>query len=379
MVQTDTSAGLERLTLTGPPEQRGRTHGEAYAAEIAANVERYLAVFEHYGADRETVYEQAGRFADIIEDANADYFAEMEGVAAGADVDLLDVTVLNARWEVMYSAYAEAAADAGGTGEGERADAAPDGCTAFGARPEFTAAGRTLIGENWDWIPEIETFLMDLQPEDGPRSLTMTEAGIVGGKIGLNEHGIGMLLNGLVAEGDGEEPFKKPYHVRFREAMLADSLHGAIQPLIESDRACSANVLLAHAEGEMIDLELAPEIQNYRYPEDGLLTHANHFQDRDRVDSQFERIATSTLCREPRLRRLLEQQSGHLDVAAAQESLRDHFGHPQSVCMHPDEDDHELERDQTNVSVVMDLEKRELYATQGPPCENAYERFELGS
>lgn len=367
-----TQHGLERLELSGGPERRGETHGEAFADEIAANVERYLSVFEHYGADRDTVYDQAEQFADIIERENADYFAEMAGVAAGAgdDVDLLDVTVLNARWEVMYSAYAEAA-------EGEVEKAAPDGCTAFGARPEFTAAGRTLVGENWDWIPEIETFLMDLQPEDGPRSLTMTEAGIVGGKIGVNEHGIGMLLNGLVAEGDGEDPFKKPYHVRFREAMLADSLHGAIQPLIEKDRACSANVLLAHEEGEMIDLELAPEIQNYLYPEDGLLTHANHFQDRDRVDSQFERIATSTLCREPRLRRLLEQQAGGLSVATAQEALRDHFGHPQSVCMHPDADDHELERDQTNVSVVMDLEKRELYATQGPPCENEYVRHEL--
>lgn len=369
-----TQHGLERLELTGPPEERGRTHGEAFADEIAANVERYLDVFAHYGADEETVYEQAEQFVDVIENANADYFAEMEGVAAGAgeDVDLLDVTVLNARWEVMYSAYAEAA-------EAEKGDAAPDGCTAFGARPEFTAAGRTLIGQNWDWIPEIDVFLIDLQPEDGPRSLTMTEAGIVGGKIGLNEHGIGMLLNGLVAEGDGENPFETPYHVRFREAMLADSLHGAIQPLIESDRANSANVLLAHAEGEMIDLELAPEIQNYLYPEDGLLTHANHFQERDRVDSQFERIATSTLCREPRLRRLLEQQSGSLDVAGAQEALRDHFGRPASVCMHPDESDPEPERSETNMSVVMDLEQRELYATQGPPCENEYERFELGS
>jgi len=362
--------GLERLVLSGDPEQRGRTHGEAFADEIAANVERYLDVFEHYGADRDTVYDQAEQFVGVIGDANADYFTEMEGVAAGADVDLLDVTVLNARWEVMYSAYAEAA-------EATEEDAAPDGCTAFGAQPEITAEGRTLIGQNWDWIPNIDTFLMDLRPEDGPNSLTMTEAGIVGGKVGLNEHGIGMLLNGLVAEGDGTNPFKKPYHVRFREAMLADSLHGAIQPLIDRDRANSANVLLAHAEGEMIDLELAPEIQNYLYPEDGLLTHANHFEDRDRVDSQFERIATSTLCREPRLRRLLSKQSGSLDVAGAQEALRDHFGRPASICMHPDESDPEPERSETNVSVVMDLEKRELYATQGPPCENAYELFEL--
>jgi isopenicillin-N N-acyltransferase-like protein len=364
--------GLERLVLTGDPRERGRTHGEAFADEVAANVERYLSVFAHYGADEDTVYEQAEQFVDVIEDANADYFAEMEGVAEGAGLDLLDVTVLNARWEVMYSAYAEAA-------EAEQADAAPDGCTAFGAQPEITATGRTIVGQNWDWIPDIDVFLMELRQDDAPDSLTMTEAGIVGGKVGLNEHGIGMLLNGLVAEGDGAQPFRVPYHVRFREAMNADSLHGAIKPLIETDRANSANVLLAHAEGEMINLELAPTVQNYLYPEDGLLTHANHFEERDRVTSEFERIATSTLCREPRLRRLLSNQSESIDVAGAKESLRDHFGRPASVCMHPDESEPEPERSRTNLSAVMDLEKRALYATQGPPCENEYHRFDLAA
>lgn len=362
---------LERLTLTGGPRQRGLAHGEAYADEIAANVERYLSVFAHYGADEETVYDQAEEFVDVIKSANGEYFSEMKAVAEGAGLDLLDVTMLNARWEVMYSAYAEAAEDVD--------DAAPDGCTAFGARPEFTTEGRTLIGQNWDWIPDIDLFLMELRQEGAPNVLTMTEAGIVGGKVGLNEHGIGMLLNGLVASGDGDQPFRTPYHVRFREAMNAETLHGAIQPLIETDRANSANVMLAHAEGEMIDLELAPSVESYLYPEDGLLTHANHFKERDRVDSEFERIATSTLCREPRLRRLLSNQRGELDVAGAQESLQDHFGRPASVCMHPDESDPEPERSRTNFSVVMDLEEGRLYGTYGPPCENEYQEFELAS
>jgi isopenicillin-N N-acyltransferase-like protein len=372
MAQTRKPAALERLTLSGEPRERGVTHGEAFADEVAANVERYLSVFAHYGADRETVYDQAEQFVDVIEDANADYFAEMEGVAEGAGVDLLDVTVLNARWEVMYSAYAEAA-------EAEMEAAAPDGCTAFGAQPEITGSGRTLIGQNWDWIPDIDVFLQEVRGDDAPDSLTMTEAGIVGGKVGLNEHGIGMLVNGLVAEGDGDQPFRTPYHVRFREAMNADTLHGAIQPLIETDRANSANVLLGHESGEMIDLELAPTVQNYLYPEDGLLTHANHFEERDRVNSEFERIATSTLCREPRLRRLLSNQSGSIDVETAQDALRDHVGKPASVCMHPDESAPEPERSRTNVSAAMDLERRELYATYGPPCENEYRRFALAS
>lgn len=372
MAQANKPRQLERLELTGGPRERGLTHGQTFADEIEANIDRYLSVFEHYGADEETVYEQAEEFVGIIEAENADYFEEMRGISEGAGLDIVDVTVLNARWEVMYSAYAEAA-EAGGK------DAAPDGCTAFGAQPEITADGHTIIGQNWDWIPSIDIFVMDIRRDDAPNMVTMTEAGIVGGKIGVNEHGIGMLLNGLVAEGDGEQPFKKPYHVRFWEALNAKTLHGAIQPLIETDRANSANVLLAHEVGEMIDLELAPQIEHHLYPDDGLLIHANHFEERGDVNSTFERVATSSLCRAPRLRRLLSKQRGNIDVASVKESLQDHFGRPSSVCMHVDEEAPEAERSQTNGSFVMDLNERCLYGTYGPPCENEYRSFEVAS
>jgi isopenicillin-N N-acyltransferase-like protein len=368
MSEVTKSKPLRRLELTGGPRERGLTHGETFATEVAANVDRYLEAFGYYGADEETVYEQAAEFVDIIEAENEAYFAEMEGVAEGAGVDIEDVTLLNARWEVMYSAYADAA-------EAAAEDAATDGCTAFGAQPEITASEHTIIGQNWDWKPDIDIFVMDIRQDDAPNMVAMTEAGIVGGKIGVNEHGIGMLLNGLVADGDGDQPFRKPYHVRFREALNAEQLHNAVHPLIEKDRANSANVLLAHEEGEMMDLELAPETENYLYPEDGLLTHANHFEDRSRVDSEFERIVPDSLCRAPRLKRLLSKQRGEISIEKAQETLQDHFGRPGSICMHVDESDPELERSRTNTSMVMDLDERRLLGTYGPPCENEYREF----
>lgn len=361
---------LKRLELTGGPQERGQAHGETFAEEVAANVDRYLEVFAYYGADEETVYEHAAEFVDIIEAENESYFAEMEGVAQGAGVDIEDVTLLNARWEVMYSAYADAAKEAG-------EDAVTDGCTAFGAQPEVTTSGHTIIGQNWDWNPDIDIFVMDIRQDDAPNMVAMTEAGIVGGKIGVNEHGIGMLLNGLVADGDGDQPFRKPYHVRFREALNAERLHEAVHPLIEKDRANSANVLLAHAEGEMMDLELAPETENYLYPEDGILTHANHFEDRSRVDSEFERIVPSSLCRAPRLKRLLSKQRGNISMESGREVLQDHFGRPGSICMHADEREPEAERSRTNTSIVMDLDQRRLLGTYGPPCENDYREFEV--
>ena len=61
---------------------------------------------------------------------------------------------------------------------------------------------------------------------------------------------------------------------------------------------------------------LAPETAHYLYPEEGLLTHANHFEDRSDVRSEFERILPNTLCRAPRLKRLLSASAGELGVTA---------------------------------------------------------------
>ena len=352
---------VETAVLSGGPHERGRTHGEEFAAETEHNVEVYFDRFAYHGADESTVREQAAEFTTFIEDENPTYFREMEGVAEGSSVPIEEIAMLNARWEVMYSALADEAEEV-------------DGCTGFGIQQEVTADGNAYMGQNWDWIPPIETFVMDLRQADGPNMVMMTEAGIVGGKIGVNEHGIGMTCNVMISDSDGENPYRKPMHVRFREAMNAKRLDKAISPLITGDRAVSANVILGHAAGEFIDLELAPEHVNYLYPEQGILTHTNHFEGGG-VESQFETLLPDTLCRAPRLRRLLERESGQIDVETLQQGLRDHFGKPASICRHPDQELDERERLQTDGSYVIDLENRSLHATNGPPCERSYAEF----
>jgi isopenicillin-N N-acyltransferase-like protein len=354
---------VRSLVLEGDAYDRGVTHGEAFAEEIRSNVEVYFDRFDFHGADEATVRDQAEEFVPFIGDANEEYAEEMAGVADGSGVPIEEVAMLNARWEVMYSALADEAAEV-------------DGCTGFGLQPEVTADGNAYMGQNWDWIPPIETFVMQLSREDAPDMVVMTEAGIVGGKIGVNEHGIGITCNGLISAGDGENPFRTPMHVRFRESMDARRLDTAIKPLIAGDRAVSANVILGHAAGEFIDLELSPTTVNYLYPDDGILTHTNHFED-DRVDSEFELLLPDTLCRAPRMRRLFSERVDEVALEDMKEVLRDHFGRPASICRHTDDDLPERDRLQTDGSYVIDLEGRRLHATRGPPCETDYRAFGL--
>ena len=362
---------LPSLTLTGTPYERGVKHGEAFTAEIAKNLEIYLDTFEHKGSSRDVVYEQAAKFVPLIEAENESYAEEMRGVADGSGRTIEDITILNARYEVMYSAFKSVADDLGVT--------KPDACTAYGIRNTRSENGHTYLGQNWDWMPGLETFVMDVRQDDNPDYVAMTEAGIVGGKIGVNEAGIGMTLNGLVTQNDGEDPFRKPYHVRFQEIFNAERMDSAIGSLIVDDRVCSANVIIAHESGEMINLELAPERANYIQPdEDGLLVHANHVEDTATMDSEFEKLIPDTLCRAPRLRRLLREGTGKISESSIEAALSDHVGYPNSLCRHPDENEPELDQLETGGSYIMDLTEKRLRGTNGPPCQHEYIEFNVG-
>lgn len=373
---------FERVVLTGSPYERGREHGERFADAVASNVEVYRERFAHEGVDLEAIREHAAEYVAVIERDNPAYAAEMRGVAEGSDVPLPDVAMLNVRWEVIYPAWKDrteaARGDADATSETGHPPA--DGCTSFGVRPPATADGKTYVGQNWDWLAPVadNVFLMEVRREDAPDALAMTEAGIVGGKIGVNEHGIGLAVNGLISTADGENAFRKPYHVRFREVLDADRFDDALRPVVETERVCSANVLIGHADSEVIDLEAAPGHVNPIYPDDGILTHANHFET-DAVKSVTETRSPSTLYRASRLRRLLagDADGDGIDSATLQGALRDHFGRPASICSHVDESLPAVEHGRTNASFVIDLEERTLLGQRGPPCEGEYRAYAL--
>lgn len=385
---TSTTSEFERAVLTGSPVERGRTHGERFADAVASNVELYRERFAHEGVDVDAVREHAAEYVDLIDRERPAYAAEMRGVAEGSGVPLADVAMLNVRWEVIYPAWkdqteAEPGGDATAADEGERekrrGDPPVDGCTSFGVAPPATADGRTYVGQNWDWLASVvdNVFLMEVRRDDAPDFLAMTEAGIVGGKVGVNEHGIGLAVNGLISAEDGTNELRIPYHVRFRDVLDADRFDDALRPVVETDRVCSANVLLGHADGEVIDLEAAPDLVNPLYPEEGVLTHSNHFET-DAVESVNERRGPSTLYRGPRLRRLLADAAEEgIEPADVQAALRDHFGRPASICSHVDESLPEVEHGQTNASFVIDLEGRRLLGQRGPPCRGEYREYAL--
>jgi isopenicillin-N N-acyltransferase-like protein len=370
---------LTVLDLGAEPRERGKIHGRVMRREIRENYATYVERFEAGGARLPVVLEQSDAWAAFIARDNPEYAEEMAGVAAGADLSLTEIALLNARYELTYCLF-------GSEAQSVNRPVAPEqeGCTAFGLLGELTANNHTLIGQNWDWLQKVQgrVFVMRVarssEPGKGkPDFVGFTEAGIVGCKMGVNAAGIGLVVNGLVTDRDGANGFRKPFHVRCREILDAWTFDKALLPIVQTDRCCSTNFLLGHADGEIIDIEATPDYCSYIYPADGLLTHANHLVRETRIASQFERIAPHSLYRANRLERLLRGSGAEIGIDTIHTALSDHFSTPASICRHPDVTLPEAKRVISVACVAMDLNTRTLYVTDGQACQSAFQAVSL--
>jgi isopenicillin-N N-acyltransferase-like protein len=370
---------LTVLDLDLDPRERGRVHGRSMRPEIHDNYTTYVERFEAGGAKLPVVLEQSDAWAEFIARDNPEYAEEMAGVAAGANLSLTEIALLNARYELAYCVFGAEAQTLNNAAKQEQ-----EGCTAFGLMPDMTASGHTIIGQNWDWLQKVRghVFIMRVkrssEPGTGkPDFVGFTEAGIVGCKMGVNAAGIGLCVNGLVTNRDGVNGFRKPFHVRCREILDAWTFDKALLPVVQTDRCCSTNFLIGHADGEIIDIEATPDYCSYIYPQDGVVTHANHLVRETRIASQFERIAPHSLYRANRLERMLRQSGGEVGVETIHTLLSDHFSAPASICRHADMTLPEPKRVISVAAAAIDLNTRTLYVTDGPPCQSRFQSIPL--
>lgn len=374
-MSTSIPAPLPVLDLSGTPREVGRAQGEALRGAIQHNVALYLDRFRREaGVDPDTVKARGLRYLRVIEQRCPPYAEMVHGAAEGSGRALDEIAALNARYEILYSAFslqAQQAARPGGGGE----------CTAFAVLPEATRDGHLFLGQNWDWMSGVRGALLRVRHPNGLAALSFTEAGIVGGKIGLNSAGLGLAINGLYSEQDSWERLRLPFHVRTWAALKCQTLDEARRVILGEERSCSANFLLAQADGErssVENVETAPFSERSLDAEEGVLVHANHFQQPDRlgVSPVLDPRSTSHF-RCGRLDALIRERRGSLDAHVLAELLADHEDYPHSVCAHPSPLWPADEPYQTVFSTVMDLHTLEMWASPGNPCLTSFQRVSL--
>jgi isopenicillin-N N-acyltransferase-like protein len=212
---------------------------------------------------------------------------------------------------------------------------------------------------------------------DGLEVLCFSEAGIVGGKIGLNSAGVGLLINGLTSNDDDWARLHRPFHMRCYEILRSRTLDDAARVVTEGDRACSGNFLIAQAPGQALNIETAPRATRATGCVGGCLAHANHFDDPAALGVSEPPVEKNphSRTRQARMTELLSRRP--LALGDLQAALRDHQGHPYSICFHIDTEEPPEEHYMTVISAIMDLHAGTLYLSDGPPCTSPYDRYAI--
>jgi isopenicillin-N N-acyltransferase-like protein len=356
---------LPVVHVEGEPYDQGRQHGVALRDQIGHNLDVYYDRFQREGQlAPEEARARAAQFLPLLE--GGPYCDALMGMAAGSGHTLIDLLVLNVRYELLYYQY-------GVCGVGS-----PDGCTSFAVLPAASANGHLMLGQNWDWIPQVRGAVLHTEELDGLETLTFTEAGIIGGKIGLNSAGLGLAINGLLSTSDDWSRLEMPFHVRCYEILRRRSLQEARSLVVTGKRACSANFLLAQAPNRAINIESAPDTVRELHAERETLVHSNHFLDPQalQIEEPITERRPHSYWRHTRMQALLDARApvavGDLEVA-----LRDHDNFPDGICRHENLEDPPEEWCVTVTSAIMDLEELSLRLTDGRPCEHLYEGFSI--
>src|SRR5262244_113054 len=289
---------IAHLTTEGGAHACGLAHGRRFAREIADNVATYLRRFAASGLSRDEAFAEAARWRQAIAAHNGAYAEEMRGIADGSGQSEATIALLNARYELAFTLFGQEATKA------ELMEVGADGCTTFGLTPDVTADRHAWLGQNWDWLEGVHgrTFVLHARRKDRPSFICLTEAGIAGGKMGVNECGIGLVENGLASSHDGRNPYRKPFHVRCREVLDAETFDDAARTVTDTPRTCSANFVIGQAAtntagGKIVDLEWSPDHVSRIVPTDGIVTHSNHFLTTGHGESLLEKAAPNTLHR----------------------------------------------------------------------------------
>ena len=345
------------LTTQGDAYACGLAHGRRFAREIADNLATYLRRFAASGLDRDAAFTEAARWRKAIAAHNGIYAEEMRGIADGSGESEDSIALLNARYELAFTLFGQ---EARTQPAAELAEVVPDGCTTFGLLPQATANRHTWLGQNWDWLEGVHgrTFVLRARRKAQPSFVCLTEAGIAGGKMGVNECEIA-------------------FHVRCREVLDAERFDDAARPLTDTARTCSANVVIGAAGGKIVDIEASPDHVSRLYPDDGIITHSNHFLSAGHGESLLEKISPNTLYRADRMRALLAPHRGALSFAQMRAAASDHFGAPYAICRHADPHQPAEKRTMTVGAVLIDLEARTMHLANGPPCANEYMAFSV--
>lgn len=255
--------------------QRGAQRGRELRAGIESAIAGYRRYFGFLSIAEADVRAAAASSHARLQAWSPEAAEEIAAVAEGAEVPVGELMEVIARTEILTLA-----------------PAASTECSTV----SFTRPGSSLAAQNWDWAADFSTLwhINDTGSVPGQlRHVGIAEYGMLG-KIGLNEAGVGVLLNILKHEGDGAGGV--PIHMILERVLSkAENLDQALEIIHSAPTTCSSIITVVTAD-EVVQVEIANAEKRERRADDGsgFLLHTNHFLHPDLVPGGLELNATST-------------------------------------------------------------------------------------
>lgn len=340
------------VEISGSPFDRGRQYGRQATERIHKSVALYRKSLDRKNLSSALREELLRDMLTKIRDYDASYCEEMEGIADGAGIAVLDVALVNCRTEMLQLA------------KKNRDLADVDGCTGIIVLPEASADGRLIHAQNWDWRAECsETcVVLVVRRPDGPDLLTFTEAGALA-RAGVNEAGIAITANYLECDRDYRE-IGVPLPLIRRKVLEQDHYALALGTVACTRKSASNNMIVSTKAGLGISLECAPDECFQLYPDGGLLVHANHWESSVALTKLRETgllNVPDSLYRSYRARSLLEAKNGVIGVEDVKSTLLDDWCSPYAICQPPNgEDDRNISATVATIIIRPDAFEMEI-------------------
>ncbi len=251
----------------------------------------------------------------------------------------------------------------------EELEAAPaaTGCTDLVATAAVTADSHLLVGHNNDLAAEDEddVVAIEWQVPDAPVVFTLG----IGpwASVGWNDAGLSVTGNELTPN---DERVGIPRLLQMRDVVTRRTLSEAVEAALHPARASSYNWVLAHASGEVANVEGSAGDAAVTEPAEGVLTHANHYAHPRMLRYERSARAARSRVRACRAEELLAGLVGPVTIAWHREALADHEGTPDSLCRHGDE-----EGTKTAFWCVADVTAGEITYGRGNPCRSTAQTY----
>jgi hypothetical protein len=254
---------LRTIEIWGAPEERGRRHGQI----LAADIRRLRLVLLNYLA-RISLYAGGLPLFGFLKWLAWGFWPyipphlkqEMAGIAAGAEVSLGSVLLLNVVDDLANNSPR---------------------CSALAVENRHSPQGACLMGRNLDYpvftepLARFQTLFL-LEPHQGQPLASLAWPGYVGVCTGINAAGVALAQ--LSAMSRDRSLKGTPAALRYRQALEEGHTVAEVAAGILKRPGTIGNNLILCGPAAALALELSARHGAVRRPQHGLLTVTNHFQ-----------------------------------------------------------------------------------------------------